>query len=188
MAGKLTELESCTLGVIRQNQPCSTYEVRQVFARSPTPAWSGSTGAVYPVVRRLLKLGLLRAEKAPGDRRGRTTLTLTDDGQRALLDWITSIEPWAARPTPDPIRTRAAFLDLLTSPSQRAQFFALAQSRTADAIEDLRADARQDPPEDVTGLGALYELEARLKWLQAARGKLAELEAKTPDDQIVQAT
>src|SRR6267154_486894 len=105
-----TELESCTLGVIFRHQPCSTYEVRRVFRRSPTPEWSASAGSIYPVIERLLRLNFVRAVSQASDSRGRRDLTVTKKGTRALQKWILNLEPWVARPTPDPIRTRVYFL------------------------------------------------------------------------------
>lgn len=173
MTGTLTELESCTLSVIRRSQPCSTYEVRQVFACSTTPEWSGSTGSVYPVIRRLLKLNLIRAKSAAGNRRGRSNLTVTREGERAINRWIASLEPWAAEATPDPIRTRIGFLGHLPSNAARATFVSRAEKLTQEAIQRLRvlakADLEADRAEYVVTLGALYQLEARLKWLKRAR-------------------
>src|SRR5262245_13459166 len=46
----LTELEGTALGVIWAGQPCTPYRVRRVFLDSPSPSWSGSAGAIYPLI------------------------------------------------------------------------------------------------------------------------------------------
>lgn len=176
MAGTLTELENCALSVILRCQPCSTYEVRQVFAHSTTPEWSSSTGSIYPVIRRLLRLNLIRAKSAAGDRRGRSNLTVTREGERAINRWIASLEPWIAEATPDPIRTRIGFLGHLPTNAARATFVSRAEKLTEEAIQRLRvlakADLAADKAEYIVTLGALYQLEARLTWLKKARKAL----------------
>lgn len=175
-AVQLTELESCTLSVIRSYQPCSAYEVRQVFARSVTPEWSGSTGAIYPVVNRLLKQGLARKRSAAGDRRRRADLTVTQNGERAIFAWVTTLEPRHATSTPDPIRTRSSFLGLLPSNEHRARFISAAEALTAEMAEEVRKQAETERETDksayIATLGALFQLEARLRWLSTARALL----------------
>ena len=173
----LTELESCTLGVIRQHQPCSTYQVRGVFARSSTTAWSASAGSIYPVIERLIRTGHIRSSRRSRDGRGRRDLMLTREGERALQSWILSLEQWAARATPDPIRTRVCFLDYVVSRPDRLEFLALAQTLTRTLANELRVE-EQSP--DITretdrlvSLGCRMQLEARLKWLAIVRRRLA---------------
>jgi DNA-binding PadR family transcriptional regulator len=177
MANGLTELESCTLGVIGQRQPCSTYQVRQVFLRSTTPAWSGSAGAIYPVMERLIALGLVRVEGLKGDRRGRRNLSLTAAGRRAFSAWATTLEPGMGHATPDPIRTRATFFDLVDSPKEQSRFFARAEALTRDAIRTQQALVESDRRagrlgDYVSSLGGLHQLEGRLKWLRKVRALL----------------
>ena len=183
MTRELTEFETCTLATIREHQPCSAYEVRQVFARSSTPEWSGSTGSIYPVVERLLRRGLVRVEAQPGDGRGRRNLTVTADGETAVLAWIGDLEPWAAKATPDPIRTRVSFLDQLGSDSDRAAFFARAETLTEAMAQELRMAAATQPSssrcESIAATGALYQLEGRLRWLREARKVFAAASAGT---------
>ncbi|MGH7023702.1 MAG: PadR family transcriptional regulator [Caulobacteraceae bacterium] len=168
----ITELENCTLATIRRDQPCSAYEVRQVFARSSTPNWSGSTGAIYPVIKRLLGRGLIRVEPQAGDRRARQNLTVTDEGEQAVRAWVTTIEPWASHATPDPIRTRVSYLGQLASNAQRIAFVKHAYAATERTLKDLRHEVdalKAGPsPEFLAGLGALRQLEARLVWLREA--------------------
>jgi DNA-binding PadR family transcriptional regulator len=169
----LTEFESCALATIREHQPCSAYEVRQVFARSTTPAWSGSTGSIYPAIERLLRRGLVQSETQEGDQRGRKNLKVTPEGEAAVLSWVMDLEPWVAKATPDPIRTRVSFLDALGTDLQRAAFFARAEALTTDMLLELKLHLEAEGPwsrcERAAGLGALYQLEARLNWLGDAR-------------------
>jgi len=170
MAIGITELEHCTLATIRLHQPCSAYAVRQVFARSSTPEWSGSTGAIYPVIKRLLRRGLIEVEPQPDDPRGRRDLRVTPPGEQAVRVWIIDLEPWAAKATPDPIRTRVSFLDQLASDDERIVFLKEAEELTETMLEELRRTVEAvravHAAEYLAGRGAIHQLEARLKWLR----------------------
>ena len=68
----LTELEGTVLGLVWARQPCTPYRVRREFTDSPSPYWSGSAGAIYPLMARLESAGLLRsAPHATGERGSR---------------------------------------------------------------------------------------------------------------------
>ena len=176
-AHPLTELESCTLGVIRQYQPCSTYRVRSEFARSTTTAWSASAGSIYPVIDRLVRAGYVRIHGRSRDARGRRDLALTRRGARVLRDWIMNLDPSLARATPDPIRSRVCFLDQLSSDGDRHELLALAEELTGAMIRELRAEERT--PGDVTemdrlaAIGSRLQLEARLTWLGIVRRRVS---------------
>lgn len=169
---RLTELENAVLGVIGQSEPCSTYQVRRAFARSSTNAWSASSGTIYPVIERLLRLKLAAAKRRRGDARGRRDLTLTRAGRRALNAWIMRIEQQDASASPDPVRTRAHHLRLLPL-AARAEFLECAEQATVRAIADVRAflqeERRNSEFDYLASLGALYQLQARLKWLRVVR-------------------
>ena len=174
---RLAEFESCTLGVILSLQPCSTYAVRRVFARSPTWEWSSSAGSVYPVIRRLLRLKLIRARTQKGDLRGRRDLTVTENGVRAIRSWIRGMGVANATPTPDPVRTRAYFLEALGSAKERVAFLDRAEELTQHHLRQLRSCARTEretsEPDYRATVGACFELEARLRWLRAVRKRIA---------------
>jgi DNA-binding PadR family transcriptional regulator len=171
----LTELESCTLGVIWELQPCSTYQVRRAFAQSPTTEWSASAGTLYPVIARLVHLKLVRAQVRRGDSRGRRDLHLTTSGERALRHWVVRLEPAHASSTPDPVRSRMHFLAVVEK-RRRAALLARAERLTRAAIEETRgflSVQRQHSELDyLAGLGGLYQLEARLRWLRFIARKL----------------
>src|SRR6476659_7226575 len=63
MRSDLTELEQCVLGVIWRDGPMTAYEIAALFTKSLSPYWSGSAGAIYPVVQRLRKRGLVRGTR-----------------------------------------------------------------------------------------------------------------------------
>ncbi len=57
----MTELESTVLGVVWLRGPCTAYVIRQEFLASSSSYWTASTGAIYPVLRRLEGAGMIRA-------------------------------------------------------------------------------------------------------------------------------
>ena len=85
VAGAL--LDACVLGALSK-APAYGYELTQ-----KAQALLGvSEHTVYPVLRRLLKDGLLETYDVPYDGRNRRYYRLTDDGARSLLkyeaDWM----------------------------------------------------------------------------------------------------
>jgi DNA-binding PadR family transcriptional regulator len=167
---KLSELEGAVLGVIWRRGPCSVYVVRKEFAASTSTTWRASAGSIYPLVAKLEALDLVTAE---GLRRGsqeKRLYTLTSVGTAELQRWITAFVPEAAGPPPDPIRTRAFFLDVLPTSADRADFIGRAQAETQRAIDALDAEVKtitgpSTVPERAATLGAVLQLQARLRWL-----------------------
>ncbi len=171
MAGarELTELEGCVLGVIRTKGPCTPYAVRREFLASLTPYWSGSAGAIYPLVARLTRRRLLRAVRPTGDGRGGTLYTLTAAGERALLRWlIPPLSPLTVGAPPDPVRTRVNFLSVLP-PSGRRAFLREAADEFRRQLPKLAAAAEAataDPFERLAYRGSYLVMEARLTWVR----------------------
>ena len=171
----MTELDQCILAVIWRQQPVTAYGVRSHFAGSPTPAWSSSTGSIYPAIKRLEALGLVQAS-APGDGRGRRLLGLTARGEAALRDWLSTLQPGEGAPAADPIRTKAHFLDALSQGEARAFLDrAVAETQAATARLEAVVAGFADPGrlgERLGAVGGLYELRARLEWLSLVRREL----------------
>ena len=167
----LTELEGAVLGAVWQDGPCTTYRVRRVFLDSPSPYWSGSAGAIYPLMRRLLRRGLIASREGPASRRASRVYALTPAGVRLFRAWLGP--PWSAVVTgvpADPLRTRVSFLGALR-PSARSRFFREAIGRVAEDIRQHEEDRRRgrhagQPFEAAVARGALAALEARRRWLE----------------------
>jgi len=129
-----SELECFVLGVVWQLGPCTAYELRVHMARSPSTQWSGSAGAIYPLVKRLAKQRLLAARQVwNGAREGRL-YRITPAGRRMLRRWIgPPLSPAAITVSYDPLRSRARFLRLV-SPAEREAWIAAA-GRALDEVE-----------------------------------------------------
>jgi DNA-binding PadR family transcriptional regulator len=164
---QLTELEGCVLGLVKERGACTPYAIRRVFLKSPTPHWSGSAGAIYPLIRRLSRMGLVRAVPAAPDRRGRTRYALTPAGEAAFARWL---GPPFSRLTigvpPDPMRTRIGFLGLLAPLKRRAFLTEITtgfRSHLAELTSALAEEA--DPFERLALRGSQLAIQARLTWV-----------------------
>jgi DNA-binding PadR family transcriptional regulator len=107
----LTEMEGAALAVIAREAPCTAYSIKQAFEKSPSDDWSGSAGAVYPMIKRLEAAGLIDQQAAEGGRKSRQ-LKLTDTGRTQMRAWLLDCHR-AIAPGLDPLRTRLHFLDLV---------------------------------------------------------------------------
>lgn len=168
---RLSELEGATLGEIRTRGPCTAYAARQAFKQSPSPFWSGSAGAIYPLIGRLEKRGLLSSRRQAGDARGGRLYSLTARGVEALREWLAPPLPeWAAGVPVDPLRTRLLFLGALSAP-KRAAFVEEARAALEIHIAAVRDDSRAAKAEGdlfhhLGARGALAVLLARRRWLK----------------------
>lgn len=123
----LTEMEGGALAMIARNGPVTPYAVREMFRTSPTDFWSGSKGAVYPLMKRLQERGLISSSADQKDGRNRQVYEVTSEGKAALTRWLTDAER-ACRLGFDPLRTRLFFIDALT-PAQRKKFLQNVEER-----------------------------------------------------------
>lgn len=171
---RLTELENAVLGVVWRRGPCSAYLIKREFDTSPSASWSASAGAIYPLVKKLAAAGLLTSEEQRWGSRKKTLLALSRSGRTALERWVAAVPHELGPPTPDPIRTRAFFLDVL-SEDQRARFLAESETVTRLAIHDLKSALAAIPDtgsklELLATSGALFQLRARLRWIRHLAG------------------
>jgi DNA-binding PadR family transcriptional regulator len=174
----LTELEANTLSEIWRHQPCSAYLVQREFAKSLTPEWSGSAGAIYPVTARLRRYGLVEARTEPWGKKGKTALALTPAGEAALRQWVGQIEEVAGVTTADPTRTRMFCLDIVRERAAKvalvARAAAVAEARLGEVREAIAA--RQSAPfvEQLAAAGTVAAMEARVAWLKHVLEQLRE--------------
>lgn len=165
---RLTELEGCVLGLVWERGPCTAYQVRKVFLASSNPAWSGSAGAIYPLVERLERRGLLESEPHFQGRRRSRLYRLSRAGREGLVQWLNRPDdPLLSGVPPDPLRTRLSFLGVL-SPARRHDLLAQARARIAESLGAYReqlARGELDRMNELVHRGAAETQEARLRWL-----------------------
>jgi DNA-binding PadR family transcriptional regulator len=171
-----TELEGTVLGIVWHEGPTTAYKIRRVFMDSPSPYWSGSAGAIYPLVARLEASGLLTSEPhATGSRRA-LHYRITPRGKRALASWLGDPEnDLVTGVPPDPLRTRLPFLEVLPVAERRAYLDrAAARMRVhlERSREKLGVARREGPREVAVTEGAIAMLETRLKWIKRVRNRI----------------
>jgi DNA-binding PadR family transcriptional regulator len=131
-----SELECFVLGLVWQLGPSSPYELRRHLQGSPSTQWSASAGAIYPLVRRLERAGLLAARALRSGKRRRREYRITAAGTRALRAWVgPPLAPEAVTVAHDPLRSRARFLAVLSAPQRRAWLDAARQA--LDEVERM---------------------------------------------------
>ncbi len=171
----LSELECFVLGLVWQLGPCSPYEVRRHMQESPSTQWSASAGAIYPLMRRLEKRGLLVARSERTGKRRRREYRVTERGESALKGWIgPPFAPEAISVAHDPLRTRARFLHLLPA-GERAAWFRAARE-ALDEVE-RRVLAWHEAHKDLSAAALLtasgaIDVESRRRWVERVQEQL----------------
>ena len=171
---KLSELEGAVLGLVWQRGPLTAYAIRKSFLDSRSSHFSGSSGAIYPLVERVAQAGYVVASDSVQGKRKSKQYEITALGRKALDRWLTPVESGTAAVEFDPIRTRVHFLGSLSA-SQRQQFLSEVAAQLRTEMEATRKLIEQlmDCDDQWRTWGArraLAVLAARL----AAHGKLTE--------------
>lgn len=173
-----TELEGCVLGIVWAWGPCTAYVVRKVFLDSLSPYWSGSAGAIYPLVARLEGRGLIVSRAEPRGGKSRRELTITPEGVATLHTWLLPLPEWTGSVPVDPVRTRMFFLGAV-SPEQQEAFLADAEAKARAALDAIRQEheghvQKAEVWEARATRGAIRVQEARIKWLAEVRRELRD--------------
>lgn len=115
----LTELEGVALALVARAGGMTAYAVKEMLAASPSRFWSGSAGAVYPLMKRLTRKGLLTPASTATGRRKATVYQVSESGHHALKAWLADIDR-AVDPGIDPLRMRLLFMSLLDADTRAA--------------------------------------------------------------------
>jgi DNA-binding PadR family transcriptional regulator len=187
---RYSELECFVLGLIWQLGPASPYDIRRHMQESPSTQWSASAGAIYPLIARLHKDGLLRARDTATGKRRRRDYSITAAGLRTLRAWIgPPLAPEAVTVAYDPLRSRARFLAALT-PAQRRRWCAAALASLRQVEERVRdwqksfggAQWGGEVAAVITRSGEI-DVQSRTEWLRELERALArepERRARAP--------
>jgi DNA-binding PadR family transcriptional regulator len=173
---KLSHLAYIVLGVVAERQPCSGYAVMKDFQSSASTYFSGSAGAIYPLMRRLQEDGLTKVERTAAGSRTRTNYTITEKGRAALEGWLSSPVPEAdVAYVVDLLRTRVLFFERLSIEKRRGlveDARRLLRARITASKEKLGAKGVLTKYEKVTLKSVVMADEARLKWLDVVEKEL----------------
>ena len=175
---ELSELEGCVLGHLWKHGPTTAYAVRKEFLNSPSSHWSGSAGAIYPLLERLEKRRLVASREGARGDRAHWTYELTEPCRKALLGWLApSVASDIVSIAPDPLRTRMYFLGALTA-RRRAAFLTNARAQLVEHIKAIEAVPATDPYDLLAIRGAVRATRARIAWLNDVERSLAEHPAR----------
>jgi PadR family transcriptional regulator AphA len=162
--------------------PRSGYDIKKLTDYSTRFFWGASYGQIYPELRRLERAGLVEAE-APSGARRRRVYGLTEEGRRALHDWLTT-DRIATFEYRDEGLLKLFFGDLLSSDEvlehvrrMRAQFGEILAHFRALAV-DL-ADEREEDPARFPYLALDYGIEF-MDWIGAWWDRLEEELRRAP--------
>ncbi|HXH62152.1 MAG TPA: PadR family transcriptional regulator [Fimbriimonadaceae bacterium] len=174
---RLSHLGYIALGVVAQFEPCSAYRVMMAFQTSGSSYYSGSAGAIYPLLRRLAAEGLVSVEKKRHGKRERKTYSVTKEGMAQFRRWTLTIDPKDdVAFLVDLIRTRVSLLSSFPK-ADRKKFFVSARQQVAAHIDDIKRmlkDGDELTECDIAAVeGVLASEEARLKWLTLIEKRLA---------------
>lgn len=159
----LTELEGAILSEIHHRQRSTAFQVRKAFQVSPSLEWSGSAGAVYPAIGKMVSSGLVKSETTSSKLKTRL-LTLTPEGEIRLNDWICDPER-AASVGLDPFRLRAGMWDEI-APAARQMAFKALYKRIESEIETLAAQLPELDAVEAERIELAIVLQgSRLSWL-----------------------
>lgn len=173
---KLSHLAYIALGVVASEQPCSGYAVMKKFQESSSTYFSGSAGAIYPLLKRLEASGLVDEERSQAGTRTRRTYSITQKGSDAL-------EAWISAPVPredvaflvDLLRARTLFFERLSKPKRRA-FVKDAREqlnkRIAEFEDILETNTSLNQFDKVSAYSVIYIDRARLEWLDVVEKEL----------------
>ncbi|MGD8396512.1 MAG: PadR family transcriptional regulator [Candidatus Eiseniibacteriota bacterium] len=164
---QLTELEGAVLGEVARDGPCTAYRVRMAFAGSPSAVWSGSAGAIYPLLRRLEERGLVVSRAVRQGRRAGRTYALSRTGRAALQRWLADAGA-AVDPGFDPLRTRGLYLSRLPA-DRRQRFLAGVRQGLETQRQQLRAELRAEThatrDDALAARSVILQIQAKLRWL-----------------------
>lgn len=184
-AARFSDLEGFVLGLFWQFGPASPYDIRRIMLDSPSTQWSASTGAIYPLVRKLERTGHIKSRSERTGKRVRRSYAVTPKGTTALREWVgPPLAREAVSVSYDPLRTRARFLGVLKSPQRRDWIdAAIASLEEVQSLvsrwDDIYGGAQAATTEQRATLRMLtrhaeLDLAARRKWLTELRDSVTE--------------
>lgn len=166
--------------------PRHGYELKRAYDQRLPQAKPLAFGQVYATLGRLQRDGLV-VPSGQDSARGpeRTSFELTERGRAALAAWLTEVEP--PLPHVNSALLAKVIVALLVAGVERAHSYLVAQ-RGAHATRLRELTAIKTAPESSLGdlLAADYAIahvDADLRWLQTAVGRVADLHREVfPDD------
>ena len=173
---KLSHLAYIALGVVAESQPCSGYAVMKDFQGSSSTYFSGSAGAIYPLLRRLHASGLIKETRTKAGSRVRRTYSITRKGSGALEEWLSAPVPQEdVAFMVDLLRARTLFFERLSQPKRRAfvkDARALLNQRILEFESRLKDSTKYTKIDHVSFHSVVMIDRARVAWLDLVEKEL----------------
>ena len=178
---ELSELEGVVLGLISLSGPCTAYAIRTTLLKSPNSRWSGSAGAVYPLMRRLEYGNLCISKTFKTGKRSGKNYELTEKGRECLRRWLgPPLTKEATGLLSDPIRTRLSFISALSRNDQQDFLFeakTIIHSHVDRSEEECKRNRETGNTVDyIVSRGALLLSRARLEWIEEVEKLMSDRE------------
>lgn len=162
---QLSDHEGSLLTLLLRCQPATAYQLLKVSMQSPFGRLNQSKGSLYPLTRRLIARGLIKADRISGDGRKARLLTCTASGVAAVRIWALRIDDLCALPD-DLLFAKASALDRLDATEQRDWVAAARDMMTRRMAELTLGHERFGASiPDIAYAGAMLGLRGRLDWL-----------------------
>jgi len=174
---ELSDLECVVLGLVWRKGSCTAYAIRKEFVQSSSSYWSGSAGAIYPLMERLEKRRLIESQAGSQGKRNHLLYSITSEGERELSRWLSDLPSnKSCVITFNPLRSRMFFLDAL-SREDRIAFLRNAQAKLKQEVPralDKQGDylERGDFFGNLAMESVLHTLRSQLSWLDEAMSHL----------------
>lgn len=118
----LTDHEALLLSEVRRQQPVTAYRLIKSYGIDSASVANSSKGHVYPMIRKLAQRRLLLSKAVPGDARGTETWECTEEGLKALREWLRTTQSTHLL-LEDPFRTKMMSFDILNREEQLEWIF-----------------------------------------------------------------
>ncbi len=168
-SSRITVLDYTLLGLL-QSESRSGYAIRQVFEHTALGNFSSSPGTIYPALKKLKKLHLVRQEsqekKAP--------YQITNQGKGLLIKWFTQpITKEEVAKTPHLLILRFAFMDHLVKKPLKIAFVTRFRDLVKVYLLELKSFHKQQaihfpPAAKLAFEHGLIHYEGHLKWSNQA--------------------
>lgn len=161
-------------------RPMSGYDIKRAIEQSTANFWSESYGQIYPILHRLVDLGLARPAEAPVGGRGRQRFAITPQGRRELRRWLEA--PTEAVPVRNETLLKLFFGRYAGTAAHGRELSRLRREaeRVADHLRGLRTliEAHSETPDAPYWLITLrfgeIQAEAQIRWLDEALAFFAD--------------
>lgn len=168
-----------TLGLIASEGPVTGYQVMRQFQSSSSSYFSGSAGAIYPLLKRLDKMGLIEDSGEKLNSKTKARYRITPLGQEKLCDWVRAPIPVEdVSYAVDFLRSRVFFMKSLT-PEEIGEFVKDARGKLKVQVRLHKAKASESNAAGDAVVAMGYQSlvmvdEARLKWLDMVEKRLVK--------------